>query len=112
MERLKDNAPAHSYHVTRMTSEIGSGLNDRRPKFSKLLTDPTIGVIVVEHRDRGTRFGFTYFEHLLAVQGRRLEVVFPKDSDDNLVHDGCRASLPVWRRACMEDALASEKQSK
>lgn len=60
MERLKDYAAAHGYHVTRMVSEIGSGLNDRRTKFLKLLTDPTIGLIVLEHRDRGTRFGFTY----------------------------------------------------
>jgi putative resolvase len=59
MERLKDYAAAYGYHVMRMVQEIGSGLNDRRPKFLKLLTDPTIGVIVLEHRDRGTRFGFT-----------------------------------------------------
>jgi putative resolvase len=64
LERLKDYAAAHGYQVTRMVSEIGSGLNDRRPKFLKLLTDPTIGVIVVEHRDRGTRFGFIYIEQL------------------------------------------------
>lgn len=87
LERLKDYAAAQGYQVTRMVSEIGSGLNDRRPKFLKLLTDPTIGVIVVEHRDRGTRFGFTYIEQLLAMQGRRLEVVFPKDTDDDLVSD-------------------------
>lgn len=54
-----------------MVSEIGSGLNDRRPKFLKLLTDPTIGVIVVKHRDRGTRFGCSSIEQLLAIQGRR-----------------------------------------
>ena len=87
LERLKDYAAAHGYQVTRMVSEIGSGLNDRRPKFLKLLTDPTIGVIVVEHRDRGMRFGFTYIEQLLAMQGRRLEVVFPKETDDDLVND-------------------------
>lgn len=87
LERLKDYAAAHGYQVTRMVSEIGSGLNDRRPKFLKLLTDPTIGVIVVEHRDRGTRFGFTYLEQLLAMQGRRLEVILPKDTDDDLVND-------------------------
>src|SRR2546426_1062339 len=46
MERLKDYAAAQGYHVTHMVSEIGSGLNDRRPKFLKLLTDPAIGVIV------------------------------------------------------------------
>src|SRR5712692_9688891 len=60
MERLKDYSAAQGYHVTRTVSEIGSGLNDRRPKFLKLLTDPSVGVIVMEHRDRGTRFGFTY----------------------------------------------------
>ena len=87
MERLKDYAAAQGYHVTRMVSEIGPGLNDRRPKFLKLLTDPTIGVILLEHRDRGTRFCFTYIEQLLAMQGRRLEVVFPKDTDDDLVND-------------------------
>src|SRR5260370_13952528 len=76
LERLKDYAAAQGYQVTRMVSEMGSGLNDRRPKFLKLLTDPTIGVIVVEYRDRGTRFGFTYIEQLLAMQGRRLEVIF------------------------------------
>ncbi len=32
-ERLKDYAAAHGYQVTRMVSEIGSGLNDQRPKF-------------------------------------------------------------------------------
>ncbi len=70
-----------------MVSEVGSGLNDHRPPFLKRLTDASVDVIVVEHRDRGTRFGFTYIEHLLAMQGRRLEVVFPKDTDDDLVND-------------------------
>ena len=64
LERLKDYTAAHGYQVTRMVSEIGSGLNDRRPKFLKLLTDPTIGVIVVEYRDRGTRFGFPSIKQL------------------------------------------------
>ena len=31
LERLKDYAAAHGYQVTHMVSEIGSGLNDRRP---------------------------------------------------------------------------------
>ena len=95
-----------------MVSEIGSGLNDRRPKFLKFLTDPTIGVIVVKSRDRGTRFGFTYIEQLLAMQGRRLEVIFPKDTDDDLVNDGRRALSPVWQRVFTADAIAGAKQSK
>lgn len=41
----------------------------------KLLADPTTTIIVVEHKDRLTRFGFKYIETLLEQQGRRLEVV-------------------------------------
>src|SRR5713101_2816056 len=40
LERLKDYAAAHGYQVSRMISQIGSGLNDRRPKFWKLLDFP------------------------------------------------------------------------
>ena len=48
---------------------------DGRKKLLALLADPTITVIVVEHKDRLTRFGFKYIETLLAVQGRSIEVV-------------------------------------
>lgn len=50
MER-KDYAASRGYHVTKTVSELASGLNESRPKFLKLLTDASIGVIVVEHRD-------------------------------------------------------------
>src|SRR5437764_3684866 len=87
IQRLKDYAAAKGYHVTRTVSELASGLNDSRPKFLKLLTDASIGVIVVEHRDRATRFGLTYIEQVMAMQGRRLEVIFPSDTDNDLVDD-------------------------
>jgi putative resolvase len=87
MHRLKDYAASRGYHVTRTVSELASGLNDSRPKFLKLLTDASIGTIVVEHRDRATRFGLVYIESLMAMQGRRLEVIFPRDTDNDLVDD-------------------------
>ncbi len=87
MQRLKDYAAARGYQVTKVVSELASGLNDSRPKFLKLLTDASIGVIVVEHRDRATRFGLTYIEQLMQMQGRRLEVIFPGDADNDLVDD-------------------------
>jgi putative resolvase len=80
MQRLKDYAAAKGYH-------LASGLNDSRPKFLKLLTDASIGVIVVEHRDRAPRFGLTYIEQLMQMQGRRLEGIFPSDTDNDLVDD-------------------------
>ena len=87
IQRLKDYAAVHGYQVTSVVSELASGLNDRRPKLVKLLTDASIGVIVVEHRDRLTRFGFNYIEQLLTMQGRRLEVLYPRDTDNDLVDD-------------------------
>jgi len=87
MQRLKDYAASKGYQVTKMVSELASGLNDRRPKLMKLLTDASVGIVVIEHRDRLTRFGFNYIEQLMQMQGRRLEVIFPSDTDNDLVDD-------------------------
>ena len=59
----------------RICTGAGSGVNDNRPKFLALLSDPSIGRIVIEHKDRGTRFGFRYIETLLKTTGREIEVV-------------------------------------
>ena len=71
--RLQDYCAAKGYRVAQVVKEIGSGVNDTRPKLLKLLTDPTVTLIaacaprsgVVEHKDRLTRFGFNYIEQLL-----------------------------------------------
>jgi putative resolvase len=84
---LKDYAASRGYQVTKMVEEVASGLNDHRPKLTSLLADTSIGTIVVEHRDRLTRFGFNYIDQLMQCQGRHLEVIFPSDTDNELVDD-------------------------
>jgi putative resolvase len=74
-ERLAAYCVAKGWKVHKVVKEVGSGVNDNRKKLLAILADPTITVIVVEHKDRLTRFGFRYIETLLAVQGRRIEVV-------------------------------------
>jgi putative resolvase len=74
-QRLLDYCAAKGYQVARSVKEIGSGLNDTRPKFLALLCDQSVTTIVVEHKDRATRFGFHYLETFLQMQQRRLEVV-------------------------------------
>jgi putative resolvase len=74
-ERLVAYCTLRGYQVSRVVKEIGSGVNDNRPKFLALLADPSIGRIVIEHKDRGTRFGFRYIETLLKTYGREIEVV-------------------------------------
>jgi predicted site-specific integrase-resolvase len=74
-ERLVAYCTARGYQVGKVVKEIGSGVNDNRPKFLALLADPSVGRIVIEHKDRGTRFGFRYIETLLQTYGREIEVV-------------------------------------
>ena len=87
MQRLKDYAAARGYQVAQEVKELASGLHDKRPKLGKLLADSSIGTIIVENRDRLTRFGSHYIETLLEAQGRHLELLFPGDTGDELVDD-------------------------
>ena len=48
--------------MAQVVKAIASGVDDGRPKLLALLKDPTITQIVVEHKDRLTRFGFRYKE--------------------------------------------------
>lgn len=86
--RLQDYCAAKGWPIAQVVKEIGSGINDNRPKLLKLLTDPTVTLIVVEHKDRLTRFGFNYIEQLLAIQGRRIEVINQAENGkEDLIQD-------------------------
>jgi predicted site-specific integrase-resolvase len=61
--------------VSRVITEVGSGINDTRKQWLSLLQDRMVRIIVVEHKDRFTRFGFTGYKTLLNTDGRDIEVV-------------------------------------
>lgn len=82
-DRLVAYCAAKGYQVHKVVKEVGSGINDNRPQLLKLLSDPSITLIVIEHKDRLTRFGFNYIEQLFQLQGRRVEVVNLADLADN-----------------------------
>ncbi|MDQ2903814.1 MAG: IS607 family transposase [Ktedonobacteraceae bacterium] len=87
-ERLVAYCAVRGYQVSKVVKEIGSGVNDNRPKFLALLADPALSRIVIEHKDRGTRFGFRYIETLLQTYGREIEVVHRADnSTEDLLAD-------------------------
>ncbi|GAB2990851.1 IS607-like element IS1535 family transposase [Streptomyces pseudoechinosporeus] len=73
--------------VSEVVTEVGSGLNERRRKLHRLLADPDATVIVVEHRDRLARFGVEHLEAALSASGRRLVVLDPQETTDDLVRD-------------------------
>jgi predicted site-specific integrase-resolvase len=87
LHRLRDYAATRGYQVVAEVTEIAFGLNDEHSKLTKLLTDAQVGVIVVEHRDRLTRFGYGDIAALLEHEGRRVEEIYPSDTGNDLVDD-------------------------
>ena len=70
-----------------VVSEIASGLNDRRPQLGKLLGDPTVQTVIVEHRERLARFGVGMVEAMLQARGGSLVVIDDAEVPDDLVRD-------------------------
>jgi putative resolvase len=73
--------------VAEVVREVGSGLNGKRPKLRRILSDSSATVIVVEYRDRLARFGVGHLGAALAAQGRRVLVADPGETTDDLVRD-------------------------
>lgn len=85
--RLTAWATERDLGVGQVVCEVGSGLNGKRPKLRRILSDPDARVIVVEHRDRLARFGVVHLEAALSAQGRRIVVADPGETTDDLVCD-------------------------
>jgi len=68
-------------------SEVGSGMNGARAKVRRLLADPKVTTVVVEHRDRLGRMNIELVEAALESAGRRLVVLDEGEVDDDLVRD-------------------------
>ena len=56
--------------VVRVEAEVGSGMNGTRARVRRLLADPAVGVVVVEHRDWLGRVNTELVEAALAAHGR------------------------------------------
>lgn len=84
-ERVKLFCNANGWSVSQIIKECASGLNDKRPKLIKLLSDRTINRIVVEHSNRLTRFGFNYLS--LLYQGEIVVINKIDDDEKDLMQD-------------------------
>jgi putative resolvase len=73
--------------VVRVEAEVGSGMNGSRSKLRRLLADPKVTTVVVEHRDRLARVNAELVEAALSANGRRLVVIDKGEIDDDLVQD-------------------------
>jgi predicted site-specific integrase-resolvase len=88
-ERLTQYAVAKGYIIQKVVKEVGSGLNDNRKKLNAVLSDKkSFNILIVEHKDRLTRFGANYIEILLSQTDRRLEIVNNVENNkDDLMTD-------------------------
>lgn len=63
-KRISEFCNAKGWVVHDIVKECASGLNDKRPKLQKILSENKATRIIVEHKDRLTRFGFEYIKTL------------------------------------------------
>jgi putative resolvase len=73
--------------VVRVESEIASGMDGARSKARRLLADPKVTAVVVEHKDRLGRMNVEFVEAALSASGRRLVVLDDGEVEDDLVRD-------------------------
>jgi len=87
-ERLQNYAINNGYQIIHSITEIASGMNDSRPKLQKLLEQDNFNILLIEYKDRLTRFGFNYIKTLLEKDNKQIIIVNPaKNDDENLMED-------------------------
>lgn len=65
-QRLSDYCAKKKYKVSHILKDVGSGLSDTRKSLRKLfdlVVNRKISKVIIEHRDRLTRFQFKVFEY-------------------------------------------------
>jgi len=75
---LEQFCAARGLVVTAWVSEIGGGLNFKRPRFLALvdkIAANQVAMVVIAHKDRLMRFGFDLFAHLCRRHGCELVVM-------------------------------------
>ena len=87
-QRLERYCTAKGWQIVSVSQEVGSGVNDKRKKLEKLSQAEDWNILVVEHKDRLTRFGFNYIQSLVEKSGKRIEVVnLAEDDKADLMQD-------------------------
>ena len=64
----------------------------------RLLRNPGVQTIIVEHRERLMRFGIEYVEAAMAAQGRTLLVIDPDEINDDIAGDLHEAIVSLCAR--------------
>lgn len=87
LKRIRNYASKNGYHISLEVKEIASGLNDNRKKLNSILINKSIDGIIIEHKDRLTRFGFNTLKTLLETYGREIIVINESECKDDIIQD-------------------------
>lgn len=82
-QRLSEYCAKNNLYVEHIIKDCGSGLNDKRSEFIKLtdlIINGKVNKVVIEHRDRLTRFQYYFIEKIYKVFG--CEIIAIDDKED------------------------------
>ena len=86
--RLENYAKLNNFNIIKSYKEIASGMNDNRPILNKILNDDSWDILLIENKDRLTRFGFNYIEQLCSKMRKKILVINTSDNDkEDLMKD-------------------------
>lgn len=88
--RLVDYSTKKGYVIAQVRQEVASGVNDNRRQLKYALNDIIRGhsnIVIVENKDRLTRFGFNYLKMLIESHNGRIEFVNKSELNDNFYCD-------------------------
>jgi putative resolvase len=79
------------YDKIQILSDVGSGLNENRKGFLRLLemvAERKVSKVIVAYKDRLTRFGFETLRKMFQAFGTEIEVIYSEEkAQDELVED-------------------------
>lgn len=88
IERVSLFCLANGWTIDEIVRDIGSGLNDERRGIEKILSQPDPVRLVVEHKDRLTRFGFNFLRAAIERSGGEIVVINSvEDGEEDIVQD-------------------------
>ena len=93
ISRLSSEAVKRKLIIVSIISEVASGMNDKRPKLHKMMelaVNKEIDVVLIEHKDRLTRFMFDYLVKFFESYGVKTiwtDEILGKSYEQELVED-------------------------
>lgn len=90
--RIFEYCTKKGYKVEHVIKDMGSGLNDKRKGFTKLcnlVVNKKINKVIIEHKDRLTRFQYNLIEFFFNSYGVEIELLDKKEytEQEELVND-------------------------